>query len=351
MKLKPNLLKLMSPLLVLSVAHATATREIDEQIIKGTVDLTKNTITLPLRQGKLKDGRKVFYVVTNTDNLEKAKALGIGYAPSLAQAAEVAGTRVATRATNGSLIFEAGTVNFSPVRSLTPGDAPNAFPPKEVHAGAVADSEYSPFVKIAGEPNIVYNAPILAFDVDSEKLVFDEGEVDYTIVHDKVVSINAPKHTVTLKLTPGFASGKDVVYVSFDSNVEVAATMEASVFAPALENLKGHGVGLDIYALANGATGKDNPDRQGFNSALSGEGSPLNILDGLPTIEGGYSPLWDLNIGVFTNEAIAGGQQKLIKSGSEIFDLVEKNFLTGPGGAAFGPVGIEINCPVVAVLK
>jgi hypothetical protein len=46
-----------------------------------------------------------------------------------------------------------------------------------------------------------------------------------------------------------------------------------------------------IFAFINGPTGKDNPQRQGFNSALTDGLSPLNILGGIPTITTDYSPM------------------------------------------------------------
>ena len=33
-----------------------------------------------------------------------------------------------------------------------------------------------------------------------------------------------------------------------------------------------------LFAIANGQVGAGNPERQGFNSALEGDGSPLNVL-------------------------------------------------------------------------
>ena len=58
---------------------------------------------------------------------------------------------------------------------------------------------------------------------------------------------------------------------------------------------------------ANGPTGVDNPQRQGLNSAVMGEGSPLNVFGGIPTIATDYSPLWDANLGEWTPEAIEMG--------------------------------------------
>ncbi len=46
---------------------------------------------------------------------------------------------------------------------------------------------------------------------------------------------------------------------------------------------------------------------QGFNSALRGEGDPLNVLGGIPTVATDYSPIWDVNIGEWTPYAIRAG--------------------------------------------
>ena len=49
-----------------------------------------------------------------------------------------------------------------------------------------------------------------------------------------------------------------------------------------------------IFAFINGPTGKDNPQRQGFNSALTDGLLPLNVLGGIPTIATDYGPMWIL---------------------------------------------------------
>jgi hypothetical protein len=59
--------------------------------------------------------------------------------------------------------------------------------------------------------------------------------------------------------------------------------------------------------FVNGHTGKDNPQRQGLNSALSDAASPLNVLAGIPTVATDYSPLWDINPAVWTQRAIELG--------------------------------------------
>jgi hypothetical protein len=134
--------------------------------------------------------------------------------------------------------------------------------------------------------------------------------------------------------------------------------MEGATFAPALAEIR---VGRDdsafsgverIFAFINGPVNHDpngsiNPQRQGFNSALRGEGSPLNVLGGIPTIATDYSPLWDMNAGQWTQEAIDLGYRSRLTEEFAILGFVERGWVTGPDGAPYGSVGMIINCPIV----
>jgi hypothetical protein len=54
------------------------------QLLKsGKIDLNTETITLPLYLGKMKDGRKVWYVLTDTTDAGNAAALGLNYSAKL----------------------------------------------------------------------------------------------------------------------------------------------------------------------------------------------------------------------------------------------------------------------------
>lgn len=99
------------------------------------------------------------------------------------------GARVATLQANASLIFNNGTVDFSPNCTITPGEMPNPFPPEAAQPGSVGDSDYSPLVLVENASNHIYNAPMVAFDVDSSQISFCDGNPDYSLVHDKVVRI------------------------------------------------------------------------------------------------------------------------------------------------------------------
>ncbi len=78
-----------------------------------------------------------------------------------------------------------------------------------------------------------------------------------------------------------------------------------------------------------------------------GEGSPLNVLGGIPTIATDYSPLWDLNLGFWTQEAIDKGYTGRSTEEFEILGLAERGWITGPDGAPYGSTGIVVNCPIV----
>ena len=119
------------------------------QLLKsGKLDHDKNSITLPLYKGHMKDGRLVWYVVTDTTDESNAAALGLNHSPKLVYTDIGKAVRKATLEKGFNLIFESGAVDFSSDRSLVPGDAPNYFPPKKFTPGSIGDKDYSPLVKI-----------------------------------------------------------------------------------------------------------------------------------------------------------------------------------------------------------
>jgi hypothetical protein len=319
----------------------------------GEVDLKAETVTLPLYEGKMRDGRKVWYILTDTTDAANAAALGLNFSAKLNYAAVGRAARHATLEKDTTLTFESGTVDFRPKRRVVPGDAPNYFPPKVAEPGSVGDQDYSPLVKIENAGGAIYNAPIVAFNVEASQINFCSGNPDFSLVHDKVVKICPSEKTVTLQLTEGFSFARPVLYLSMDANDPVAATLEGATLAPALKDIT---VGHDdsafsaverIFLFANGPTGKENPQRQGLNSAISDGLSPLNVLGGIPTVATDYSPLWDLNLGVWTRDAIDKGYRSRLTLEFDVLDFVQKGFVTGPNGGSFGSTGLIVNCPIV----
>ncbi len=109
-----------------------------QNLKSGKIDFDKGTITLPLYQGAMKSGETVWYVVTDTDDKGNAEQLGLNYSPKLTFADVGRAVRNATLDSKFKLIFDVGTVDFSPKRSVTPGDAPNFFPPSSFSQAALA---------------------------------------------------------------------------------------------------------------------------------------------------------------------------------------------------------------------
>jgi len=286
-----------------------------ELLRAADVDLETFTFTLPLYRGEMTDGTPVWYILTDTTDEGNANALGLNHSPKLAYANVEGAVRTATLAQDLTLIFDQGAVDFAPERRISPGFGDEPFPPVVAEPGSVGDAAYSPLVRIENAGGHIYNAPIIAQGVEAEELQgFCEGAPDYGRVHDRVISICPDRALVTLKAVAGFSFARPVVYVSFEASDPMAATMEQSTFAPALANIQ---VGFDdgafsaverLFSFANGPTGVGNPQRQGFASVLSGESTePLNVFGGVPTIALDYSPLWDLNLGIWTDEAIDAG--------------------------------------------
>ena len=325
-----------------------------QNLKSGKIDLDKGTITLPLYEGAMKSGQIVWYIVTDTDDKGNADQLGLNYSPKLTFADVGRAVRKGTLDNKFKLIFDAGTVDFSPKRSVTPGDAPNFFPPKQFQPTGVGDNDYSPLVKISNAGNHIYNAPIVAYNVSAEMLnQFCDGNPDYSRVHQKVLKICPRDKTVTMLLTTGFSFAKPVLYVSTDTNNRLTATLEGATYAPGLEDIQGGGDDSlfspveRIFVFANGATGKDNPQRQGLNSALSDGASPLNVLGGIPTVATDYSPIWDINPAVWTQRAIELGYRSRMTEEFAILGMVQKGWITGLDGKKFGSVGFVVNCPIV----
>jgi len=328
----------------------------------GVLDEDAGTITLPLYYGQLLEtGESIWYIVTDTTDAAAAEGLGLNHSGKLAFADHSRAVRIAETRQDGTLLFHAGSVDFSPERVLVPGnvDDPSApaFPPSEFSPGAVGDELYSPLVRITNNQDHIYNAPMVAFNVGADQLDYCDGGVDHSIVHDSVVAICPEDETVTLSLAPGFSFAKPVLYLSTDANDPLPATLEGAVYAPGLRDVA---VGRDdslfsaverIFLTANGPVnnvpGQVNPQRQGLNSAVLGEGSPLNVLGGIPTVATDYSPLWDVNVGEWTQVAIDRGYRSRLTEEFQILGFVEQGYITGPGGATYGSTGFIVNCPIV----
>ena len=318
-------------------------------IPSAKVDLKKMTATLPFYQGQLPDGSKFVFIITDASSAAAAKKLGVATSPILGATSKLSSLRKAHLALAGISTFDHGSVDFTPEHIVVPGDAPNFFPPKQFQPGSVGSGDYNPLVQIDDGAGTILNAPIIATVKEPSEMQLADGSVDYTKVHDKVLSVDLENCTVTLQMTPGFTSGKNVVYLSFDANVPLAAALEAATLTAADSQFLGSGADLNLYALTNGETGANNPQRQGFNSALSGDGSPLNILT-LSPASSSYSPIWNVNVGSWTSAAISAGDRHRLSNATAVRAAASMGLITSPDGSVLGSAGIIVNCPVIQVL-
>ncbi len=316
-------------------AVATTVAVAPPAVASGGVDaqgfaVHDGTATFPLRAGRSTDGRAFWYVAIEASDSSAAKVFGVRVVNKLEDAAGTDAVQPG-RLVNGVLVTP-GSVDFTPKQVVadTPG---TGFPPVTAQPGSVADASYSPLVQLPG--GAVVNAPVVADD---------------TGTHDKVVSLDLSARTVTLRLTHGFARGTAVRYLSTDATDPGVAALEGSTYvarlakAPSAGDDSTHSARATLAAFVNGPTGADNPQRQGINSALLGEGDPLNVLAWLPG-QGRYSSLWDVHL----TQWAPGRTPARVTSIADVENLAEQGAVTGPGGAPWVANDIIVNCPILAI--
>jgi hypothetical protein len=366
------------------------------------VNLSNETVRLPLYPGDAPDPNhpgqteKVWYVLLDASDSGLAKDLGVNYAPKLANiaigdpaAVQTVTLDSPTPAQNHfgpALVHFQGAPDFSPTRTAVPG--PTGFPLKSFSPGAVAGPGYSPFIKIAGS-DIVYNAPIVAV-----------GDGPFDVVHhtntaDRALNVHiagpAPQgqyfdNYVDMLFVKGFDAGQPIVYLSTDAGQPLTAVLERSTYVPALDKAAYNG-GDDflgsarerLFGFINGQTGADNPQAQGFqNLILDGHGAEdaslgntslinalrhggdlLNVFGDFPTLADprhadAYSPLWDAQLGLWTDKAVKEGLNKRQIDENQVFNLAatRPDLLTGVDPATgqpapYGAAGVDINCAVI----
>jgi hypothetical protein len=304
-----------------------------ETVTVENADLTE--VTLPIFEGS-RSGRTVWHVITESSNKEDAARRKITYAPKLANAKDTNAVEKA-EIVDGKIVFK-GTVSFAAKHNVVPG--PTGFPPQKAEPGAIGDALYTPLIELPD--GTVLNAPHIKNNT---------GE------HDRLVSIDLKKHQATFRMTNGFFEGKVVHYVSFNASDPGVAALEAVNLTPKLASTPTKGVNapgsalIGIIPFANGQTGKTNPNRQGLSSALLGDGDPLNIVQEIPAGPRAldYSPMWDAFLSVWTQKAIDEGINTVQKDFNKVAELAKQGYVTGPGGAPWGAVGIVINCPIISI--
>jgi len=322
---------LVGTLSVATVSMATAASASGSStrvFVPGAVVNPDHTVTLPLHKGR-SGSRTVWFVVTEASDSNHADRWHASVSQKLANAVGTSAVQKVTVDRDGTVVFPA-SVDFTPSRSVAPG--PLGFPPVAAAPGAVGEPGYSPLVQLPD--GAILNAPQLANA---------SGQAD------KVVALDTAAGTVRYGLTDGYARGNKVVYISTDATDPGAAAIEDVTYAPALNAAPfAGGDGTDsarasLAAVTNGQTGVGNPQRQGLNSALKGEGDPLNVLAWTPN-QGRYSPLWDVH---FTQFA-PGVTPTLQKEFTGIEKLAEAGKVTAFPTGPWGPTGFIVDCPIIA---
>ncbi|HEX3473268.1 MAG TPA: hypothetical protein VHT28_18955 [Silvibacterium sp.] len=319
----------------------------------GKLDAIAGTITIPLYKGKVKStGKTAWYIVTDVSDEGIAQEIGLNFSAKMNNINTAA--RTGNLDADGNFVFDKGTVNFKPERNIVPGPEGAEFPPKSAAPGEIGDANYSPYVKIINGGGVVYNAPMVAYDVDASQIDFPNGNVDYSKVHDQVVAIDPVNMTVTLNLINGFSFGRPVWYLSMDASIPLAAAIEHNTYAPLMGKLL---LGDDdslgspierIFIATNGTEGCDNPQRQGLSADLADGHRPNNTLGGIPTIALDYSPAWDANLYTWTDEAISKGYRQQLREEFQILTYAQDGLITGASAEKpFGSAGFSINCPIV----
>lgn len=123
----------------------------------GKLDRKRGTIRLRLYLGHLRDGRNVWYILTDTTDRDNAEALGLNHSAKLAYSQVGRAVREGVLDREAGLVFDGGAVDFRPGRTLTAGPRSKPFPPAVAVPGSTADADYSPLVRIANAGGHVYN--------------------------------------------------------------------------------------------------------------------------------------------------------------------------------------------------
>jgi hypothetical protein len=367
------------------------------------VDLSNETVRLPLYPGIAYAGtphqEDVWYILEDASTSGAADDLGVNFAPKLAnigiscpacvQTVHLINPSPDVSHFGPAVLSFAGAPDFSPTRIAVPG--PDGFPLAQFQPGAVAGPGYSPFIRIAGSDTI-YNAPIVAtgdgpFDVTHHT---DTGD-RVLAVHIGSSPADSPSGSfqeswVDMLFVKGFDAGQPIIYLSTDAGQPLTAVLERSTYVPALNDASCNGCDdflgsarERLFGFVNGQTGIDNPNAQGFQhlarcgmvgedaslsntafiNALRYGGDILNAFGDFPTLSDprhadAYSPLWDAQLGMWTQKAISEGLDKRQIDENTVLNLAfsDPDLLTGVNPATgqpqlYGSVGVDINCAVI----
>ncbi|MGI8510166.1 MAG: hypothetical protein ACR2MQ_12655 [Gemmatimonadaceae bacterium] len=353
-------------------ARASAARMLPNSLASATeVDTAAATGVLPLYRGQDASGGSVYFIITETNDVDESVRLGVNWTPKLVHAMRTKAVQTATIVTGGRanpnnfpVLKFVGNVDFSPVRKLVPGRDLFPLDPSTV-PGSVGDAMYTPLVTTDGK--IVYNASHLA---------------NKTGLHDRVISMDTIGMKVKMKLVHGFYEGFSIIYSSTETSDHDLSALEQGTFTPNLnfapfpgDDKSFRSAREALIPIVNGPRGANNPERQGLQSAVLGEGDPLNIFQEQAGCEDSsnpsafcdataYSPLWDVHPVKWTQAAYDAGIVRRITTDKRetiaplnVIELYADGWLVsatpqGPRNASLGGIpaaGIIVNCPIIFV--
>ncbi|MBA3736588.1 MAG: hypothetical protein H0W90_15580 [Actinobacteria bacterium] len=188
----------------------------------------------------------------------------------------------------------------------------------------------------------------------------------------------------------GFDAGEPIIYMSTDAGQPLTAVLERATYVPALNDAPYNG-GDDflgsarerLFGFVNGQTGENNKEAQGFAhlvldghasvdanagnteliAALRNGGDLLNTFGDFPTLKDprhaqAYSPMWDAQLGLWTDKAVRAKLNTRQIDEVQIFNLAASrpDLLTGVDPATgqpapYGASGVSINCAVIGFTR
>jgi hypothetical protein len=191
---------------------------------------------------------------------------------------------------------------------------------------------------------------------------------------------------VDMLFVKGFDAGEPIVYLSTEAGQPLSAVLERATYVPALNDAAYNG-GDDflgsarerLFGFINGQTGRENEEAQGFVhlvkdghaaedasatnkeliDALRNGGDLLNVFGDFPTLADprhahAYSPLWDAQLGLWTDKAVKEKRNTRQVDENQVFNLAATrpdlvtgvNPMTGKP-APYGAAGVDVNCAVI----
>ena len=331
------------------------------------------TVKLPMFKGfeTTPDGpRDGYYVITEASNKYVARALGVVFAPRMAEAKGTDGVQLGTFTKDGRLTFE-GYVDFSPKRSLvarTPGEEGTpefgllTFPPAEVTPGAMASEDWSSYVVLPS--GVVINAQMVGNSTGlHDRIATTDTSLE---AQDDMSNPNFSPETasVILQLLDGWQGGDQYYFhIVTDTSAPGPAAIEKGVFAPKLANIPSFGVFPGGAMLGFSPCANGNPERdadgniQGLNVSINSENQDQDPTNTFPIDPDDvrFSPMWDAHICEW-DASVPLSDRPVLKSIEQIEEEIAAGRLgnfrgndgpVNPFIAGLQPTRAIINCPVI----